>query len=355
MREGAALIRSGLRSLLVNNFNTGNVVGLTSPPTFTQSVVRTTQEPYVYLRSESSLPSDINKAERPRDYITQIEVVTGFDTNEGGPRQRDEIVDEVVRILDRELPAISRFNVYISIVEDVNKLDLIHEENRVFFKGIVTVMTRAHEDADARANEPVATPDFVFSMNPFVYAPTLNRIELSDTGTITPATTYLNSNGFRFLSTAFRLTAGSTATTNPDGTISVGATDELSVIVDIVFENISDVTDVRTLTTTTSFPRIRSLRTGLVQSPPADVTVLSADIVFGVIAPAGREVVFGGTPGDRAYIAYADTEPALRTIIQQGLNHDIIDEFTVTTSNGYRIYTLDHPFLYTNTLTVNLT
>ncbi len=357
MREISSRVRNAIRAQVVNNFDVGQV---TSPPPdwdiSSRSVNRLTaqlERPFLFFESEGSIPVEVSKAERPRDYTTLIKIEDSYATNSGDTRRIDSITDEVIRYLDRQVPAIIGFNAYIQTVESIFKMPAFERNNRTYYKTIITVMTRAEESTDAGGGTgPVQGP--IFGFQNFMFQPNGNRIEFHDTGSIVPNTIYpSNNNGFDFVSAAYSLTPGTNGTLDM-GSVAVGPQDNVSIESSLIYENETDITITETLTATTAFPRIRSLRAGVLDSTSIDITTLNSDIQFGTISPDGVTVSFTATPGQRGYIVYDANEPDLTEINQQGFSINILDQFTRSVSNGYKIYIQDNPFLFSNTLTATL-
>ncbi len=349
-REASSLVRSGLRALIVNNFDIGNVANQTALPAITQRLTNRTSEPYIYLRSDSSSPIDISRSSRPRDYTTAIEVVTRADTNEGGPRQRDEIADEVVRILDRTPPVIRGFCVSISVVDEVSMLDNIEEESGTFFKATIFVVTRVVAEASgviAPGTNPVQDP--IFGFQGFMFTPTQNRIELHDAGMIVPNAVYpSNNNGFDFVSVDYTSTGEGVLDA---GVLTVGAEDVPSISSVITYESEADNTDIRTNTANTFFIRIMSLRAGVLDGTSLDVASLNSDVIYGTVDPNGTEISYTGTLGQRGYIAYDAALPDLTAITQQrSFGSNLLPLFTRSVSDGYKIYIQNTPLQFQTTI-----
>ena len=360
------LVRSGIRADVVNNFDLGNTHGLTAVPEITQHKNYDTTEPFIHIRSESSIEIDNTKEVDSREYATVLECVTSFDAELGGPHITDLMANEAVRIATTTLPTISGGTAYIQTVDSTADNSFIRD-SRVYYQKNITILTRvttpvagSSSGGTTPTNVPVQAPIYLF--RGFDFVPTMNRIELHDTGTIDPATTYSSSNnGYDFTTATYTLSAGSDGVVGSDGTVAVGATDEISIVSNLNYELASDNTTTETLTATTVFPRIKSVRFGTITgSTIGDVTNLTPfrtngnTIDYGTVAPVGEVLSITVDAGERAYIIYDDNEADLVQIVQAGFNNNIISDFTMTTSNGYKIYILDNPFVFANTLQITL-
>ena len=349
MRDLSHIIRSGMRTRLVNNFDRG-AVGLSTLPAIQERITARTTEPYIYLRSESTLEIDKTKDGVPREYATLIEVVTSYPTGQGGPRLRDLIADQVTDILTREEMDYPGVNVYIQTIDSTASFTY-DTENKTFFKTNITVLTRAIEEEVAAGNLPVQLP--VYTPTAFMFTPTMNRIELFDTGRIVPQATYpSNNNGYNFDSVTYTLGGTSGGTISTAGVVTVDGDDEVSIVSEIEYQSITDNTDLQTLTATTNFSRIRSVRYGVISTTTVDLTTLTSDVQYGTISPVGVEANFVLDQGERAYIAYDADEADLIGINQLGFAVDISNQFTMTTANGFKVYTQNDAWNYSDPATL---
>ena len=351
-REISHLVRSAIQSQVENGFDLGNVTGLSARPHFTQRLTHRTPEPYVFFQSEQSFRIDETKSEVTREYITLIVVRISYDLNKGGPSVCDFLTDEVIRIIEREPPTINGFNPYIQVIEDVVK-SVFEIESKSYFQANIAVNTRVIEDLTAQGNLPVQAPAFGFTG--FTNAPTMNRIELFDTGRIVPTINYPNNNGFDFDEAVFALAPGSDGTINL-GVVSVDGDDNVSMTSTLSYTSQADSTVTHDLTATTNFPRIRSVRYGVIPTATIDLSTLTSDLRYGTISPVGLEANFVLERGERAYIAFDANEADLIGINQLGFSVDISNQFTMTTQNGFKLYIQDDAWQYADpaTLTVRL-
>ena len=366
-RDVSHLIRNTLAGRLRNNFNINNVPGLTAIPPIVQNIDNTIDEAYVHIYSELNERIDATKDDSSVDYTTIFEIRDTYPTGTGGPRVRDLITDEVVDLLDRWIPTITNTCVYVSVVTSVskNRLDF---NNRTFFISQIEIITRAVSGSTVAPSDlPVQSPLFAF--NGFTFAPSSNRIELYDVGTITPSTTYPNgNNGFDFVSAAYTLAPGSDGVLN-NGIVTVDGDDVVSINSELDYVNDSNTEDTRQLTSTTTFPRIKSLRSGSISPAIAEQQPIFTNdsaalfglqnlsnwsIDFGNVAPHGTTVTISGDAGDYGYIIL-DSSDTILTLRDQ-LNTENVGNFTLTTIGGFNIYIRREPFYYDGTsiqLTIN--
>ena len=229
-------VRSGIRADVVNNFDVGGVAGLSQAPTFTQRKRYDTLEPFCYFRSVNSLELDKTKDTATRDYATVIEVVTSFDSEIGGPHLTDGIADEIVRIVTTTLPTVSGADVYIQTVESVLSAEFIRED-KVYFQKNITVLTRAANITGTATTTDRPVQDPIFMFDGWTNNPTMNRLELHDSGRILPATTYASdNNGYDFVSVTYSLAQGSGGTAGAGSVVTVNETESVSIVSNIVYE-----------------------------------------------------------------------------------------------------------------------
>ena len=482
-------VRSSIEATVVNGFDLGNVHGLTALPTFTQRKNYDITEPFVFFESEGSLEIDKTKNVATREYSTIVEVITSYDSELGGPHITDLIADEVIRIVTTTDPTVSNADVYVQTVDSVFSSSY-EIENRVFFQKDITILTRVAQHTENTpgnqpGNLPVQAP--IFTPANFVFTPTLNRIELYDAGTITPATTYSSdNNGFDFTSATYALTPTSDGTL-ANGVVTVDADDEVSITSTLVYTSetntgsgtmndtsmaltlgdaefvnsgntykavlfdtsgvdsinfarppvlrggetvsisigttnflnltvsnnvtntlaalpggqaasivitqdmhnamaalgtqIGDDTYIlesdfrvylgatipqipsttETLRATTAFPRIRSLRYGVLSGTTIDITdfAFARDdrntIRYGTIAPSGQVINLAVRATETPYIAYDESQPDLTGIAPVAFPINEINSWTLTRSNGFKIWIQNNPFAFDNNLHVTLT
>ena len=97
-RSGHDEIRAAYADRICNRFDFRNVADLTENPTVTQNPTRFTTEPYIYIYSDSQFEDDVTFDDTPYTYKLMVEVNVRYGSTNGGQRQADEILDQVIDI-----------------------------------------------------------------------------------------------------------------------------------------------------------------------------------------------------------------------------------------------------------------
>lgn len=284
------------------------------------------------------------------DYFVGIKAVTRSEINADTRETRDAMVAEVQRILDVDydeyLNLTSKgFNIYIQTVESVDISEL-NEMGTDFYIGNVILKVRMEQIGSQTS--PVADVDLTFSN--FTVEPINNKYELHDSGTITMPTTYEPSNGWIFNSVTYSLASDS------DGTIAgnvatVASGDDLIAIVSVItFESALDSAVTTTVFNRTDVEAVKSPRIGKFTTETvslAQIADLSLwDSSFPSVNPNRVEQVVDANSGDFIYILIDDTYTL--TGIKNDLGLDDIEEYTMTSQDGYKVYKLDTAIVYDN-------
>ena len=284
------------------------------------------------------------------DYFVGIKVVTRSEINADTRESRDAMVSEVQRILDVDYDEYLNleskgFNIYIQTVESVD-IDELNEMGTDFYIGNVILKVRMEQIGSMTA--PIANPSQEYAG--FNTDPINRQYELHDSGTITMPTTYEPSNGWIFNSVTYELASDS------DGSISgnvvtVSSSDDLVAISSIItFESALDSAVTTTVFYRTEYegiksPRISTFTTDTITSAQiTDVTLWTSR--FNSVIPNRVEVEIDANSNDYIYIL-VDSEYPL-TGIKNDLGLDDIEEYILTTQDGYNVYRLDTAIAFDN-------
>ena len=284
------------------------------------------------------------------DYFVGVKIVTRSEINADTRESRDAMVSEVQRILDVDYDEYLNleskgFNVYIQTVESVNISEL-NEMGTDFYTGDVMLKVRMEQIGSMTSPLVRVSQEYAgFNTDP------INRqFELHDSGTITMPTTYEPSNGWIFNSVTYELASDS------DGTISgnvatLSSGDNLVAISSIItFESALDSAVTTTVFYRTEYegvksPRIATFTTNSLSTAQiTDVTLW--DSRFNNVIPNRVEVEIVANANDYIYIL-TDSEYPL-TGIKNDLGLDDIEEYVLTTQDGYNIYRIDTSIVFDN-------
>ena len=361
-RNAADEIRAAITEKIRNNFDHTAVSGLTEDPTITQNPRRKTDEPYIYVYSVSQLEIDVNKDDTPYEYIFNVEVCTRYNSYRGGQRQSDEMLDQVLQIVRgktrADYPDLEAFgfNVYrITSGEIVNTTQRDRGAN--YYKVICPIHVVAQPIAQPSQLQPVQALNFAYS--DFMYTPTNFRIERYDTGDITPATTYPSgNNGWNFIDASYGISSGATGTLI-GGVYSTVANGVTGLDSSLRYSLDSDSTETTTITDTTAWTQIDSIRYGAV-TPVTDGVLPSLtddtaatyglrnlsnwNIEYGTVTPHNETITITGTAGQYLYIII-DHETTL-TQIRNSVGQNAIGLFDVTTVGDYKVYIHTQPIVF---------
>lgn len=366
LRNAEAPLKTAIVRRLNADLDANNITGVSMIPIVTQDrPLQGFPEPYIYVRVESSFEIDKNKTQSGRKFFVIADVLVRSDASDAATQTRDDIVDEIERIFSvvnsSDYVVVPEYRNYVQEVEDIN-ITTDESSGATYHRGLVTLSFRLLFEG---APMPEQTPNFLF--RDFTFSPHGRTIELHDAGIITPETTYPDSNGFTFTSAVFTLTSGADGTF--DGTdYTVSATDDnLSLDSVLAYTMGTNTVD---LSATNAFNRVRSLRYGASTNDTwtddtAAVTGLQLlsnfqsakqTIAFNNLSPIGDQIVFtGAEAGDRLYIMYDATLPALTTlenVLQPGGND--LHLFSSQILGGFRIYTQITPLFFDGALTYNI-
>ena len=284
------------------------------------------------------------------DYFVGIKVVTRSEVNADTRESRDAMVSEVQRILDVDYDEYLNleskgFNIYIQTVESVD-IDELNEMGTDFYIGTVVLKVRMEQIGSMTS--PIANPSQEYAG--FNTDPINRQYELHDSGTITMPTTYEPSNGWIFNSVTYELASDS------DGSISgnvatVSSGDDLVAISSIItFESALDSAVTTTVFYRTEYEGVKSPRIGafttdtITNAQITDVTLWTSR--FNSVIPNRVEVEIDANSNDYIYIL-VDSEYPL-TGIKNDLGLDDIEEYILTTQDGYNVYRLDTAIVFDN-------
>ena len=284
------------------------------------------------------------------DYYVGIKAVTRSEINADTRETRDAMVAEVQRILDVDYDEYINleskgFNVYIQTVESVDISEL-NEMGTDFYIGNVILKVRMEQIGSMTS--PIATMTQTFAG--FNTEPINGKFEMYDSGTITMPTTFEPSNGWIFNSVTYSLASDS------DGTISgnvatVAAGDDLIAIAAVItYESALDSAVTTTVFNRTEIEAVKSPRIGkfttetLSLAQISDLSLWTSS--FPSYNPNRVEQVIEGNAGDYIYIIVDDAFTL--TGIKNDLGLEDIEEYTMSTQDGYRVYKLDTVLAFDN-------
>ena len=363
-RSSADEIRAAIATTIRNNFDYRNVRGLTENPTVTQNPTRQTTEPYIYVYSVGQIEIDSTKDDTPFQYHVAIEVTLRYNSYRGGQRQGEEIMNEVFSYVRgknaSEYPDLSQygFNVYNTTTGDtVEFTDRLRGAN--YYKVVTALYVTASWTGQEIQVQPIQEPEFTYSG--FSYLPIGNNIERYDAGNIVPAQTYTSpNNGWSFNTVDYALPSSAQGVF--DGTdYTLTATNEpVAIDSTINYELVNDDTITTSLSATTSWSRIDSIRYGSVPasaglqptfpddtSPTYGLRLLSNwNVDYGVTDPQNVSITFNANKDEYAYIIINDAFTL--NGIRDSLGTNNINNFDVVTDGEYRYYISKTPILFDN-------
>ena len=361
IRSGADEIRAGIARQIRQDFDFTNVNGLVTTPTITQNHTRRTSSPCVYIYPAGQFEVDNTKDSVTFDYAINCEVRLRYDRYRGGKRQAEQIADEItssVRGLNRsDYPVINGYQIYRVVVSDIiTNTDKVQGAD--WIQIIVSLTVRASEVPVPAQLQPVQAAIFAYS--DFDYTPTNNRIERYDSGIITPSTTYpSNNNGWNFLDASYSVAAGAVGGftggeyTVPNGGSPVALDSSLRYALD------SDATEMTTLTGTTNWTLIDSIRYGAITPTAPNVLPTLTDdnaatyglrnldnwnIEYGTTNPHNETVTITGETDQYIYFI-VDSDVTL-TQIRNEVGQNAIGLFDVSTVGDYKIYIHTQPIVF---------
>ena len=353
---GTAQLKTAIVRRLRAQFKTASVPYIPSTwNTIIQSKpVDNTPYPYICVEIDSNDIQEVAVTAQGSsyDYFVGIKAVTRSEINADTRETRDAMVAEVQRILDVDYDEYinlesNGFNIYIQTVESIDISEL-NEMGTDFYIGNVILKVRM--EAVGSQTAPVASPTLTYS--DFNIEPQNNTYELHDSGTITLSPTYLNSNGWQFSSVDYSLASDS------DGSISgnvvtVDSGDEFIAIVSVInYVQASDNSISTTIFNRTEVNAVKSPRfavltdTSLTNAQITDLTLWNSS--FPKVDPSRLELVINGNSNDFIYILI--DEDYNLTGIKNDLGLDDIEEFTLSTQDGYKIYKLTDALNFDNSV-----
>ena len=284
------------------------------------------------------------------DYFVGIKVVTRSEINADTRQSRDAMVAEIQRILDVDFDEYLNleskgFNVYIQTVESVD-IDELNEMGTDFYTGLVTLKVRMEQIGSMTS--PVADISQVYAG--FNTEPINRQYELHDSGTITMPTTFVPSNGWVFNSVTYSLASDSDGTISGNVVTVASGDDSIAVASVVTFESALDSAVTTTVFYRTEYegiksPRIAALNfSSLTTAQVTDLTLWSSS--FNSVIPNRVEVEIVANASDYIYIL-VDSEYPL-TGIKNDLGLDDIEEYVLTTQDGYNLYRIDTAIVFDN-------
>lgn len=375
-RDASTLIKTALVRKLRADLQATRIPGVDVIPMVIQTrPVPQTPEPYIYVNMIDTFEEQVTKTSSSTDYIVMLEIVERADHNAQAQITLDAIIDEVSRVLDTSVDGYidleaDGFCVYIQNITGISR---INDEalGATYFKATVEMMIRANFAGTPVQNQPIQ--DNVFAFNGFNFTPTGNRVELFDSGSITPATTYSSNNrGWDFVDTTFTITAGSQGMIANDIYVITSTDDPLGLDVVKNYEFNTDDAILTTINETTPFNRITSFRFGTVVSTDdnrpvfiddtsatyglrnfTDFTSSNRQIEYGITNPVGQTITFTRTMGDYMYFVTGDDVADVSTV-RDMLQNNIRDEFELTNIGDYKVYVHDRAANFDDTITVTI-
>lgn len=284
------------------------------------------------------------------DYFVGIKVVTRSEINADTRQSRDAMVAEIQRILDVDFDEYLNleskgFNIYIQTVESV-EIDELNEMGTDFYTGLVTLKVRMEQIGSMTS--PVADISQVYAG--FNTEPINRQYELHDSGTITMPTTFVPSNGWVFNSVTYSLASDSDGTISGNVVTVASGDDSIAVASVVTFESALDSAVTTTVFYRTEYegiksPRIAALNfSSLSTAQITDLTLWSSS--FNSVIPNRVEVEIVANASDYIYIL-VDSEYPL-TGIKNDLGLDDIEEYVLTTQDGYNLYRIDTAIVFDN-------
>ena len=361
-RNAAAPLKTALVRKLRADFDHNRVQGLTSSPLIIQDrPLNSVDEPYVYFYLEDDSEVDKTKTGSSTDYFIIAQVIVRTTQSADANSIRDGIVDEIKLSIDEGTEVdltLDGFNVYVQNVETVTLLGPYDEFGATYFQANVTIQVRASFVGLPVDIGPTQAPTFTFSL--FRFPPQGRQIERYDAGIITPATTYpSDNNGYDFVDASYSISTGAQGTfANGDYDVTVTA-DPISLDSSLRYEFGEDTSIMDTLTATTAFPRIDSIRYGAITpQTPGTIPTLSDDtsatyglrnlanwnIEYGTITPHNETVTITGNADQYVYIII-DHEVTLTQIVNT-IGQNVIAQFTESTIGDYKVYFNNNPIVF---------
>lgn len=327
---------------LKDDFVPGRITGLTTDPVITRFVANEIPEPYVWVFSPNFDPLGLAKDDNTNTYEIRCQVVSRSNT----AGELDQIMSEIARVIPTsptQFPDFSNSGFEVSRISRILSPQTFEELPGARFQiGTVIFEVDASFVGLPQDRQPVQLPSYTFTG--FADEIVNNQIEMYDSGTITGATTYpSNNNGWDFTSASYAKVSGTDGTLN-DNVLTVGSSDDnLGLINTINYEFNTDTSDTTSINTTTTFPRIRSLRFGAFDRnniTASDVQNRSLwNYRYGTVDPNGERIEISAVNGQYLYIMFDHTYSIINILDDFGTNN--IANFTTSVIDGWRIYILN--------------
>ena len=135
--DGSVLLRKAIADKLIADFDVDMVNGITDRPTITRTITAQTPEPYIYIREEYNEEDWSTKTSESRKHFIAVEVVCKELSGRGTHDQRDQIVDEVLRLIDQ--PTYLRVTGFtVQLIRSPRALKMtIEEKGARYFKSVI--------------------------------------------------------------------------------------------------------------------------------------------------------------------------------------------------------------------------
>lgn len=367
-RDGSNEIKTAIARKILREFDVTNVFDISEIPIVTiDRPTPLTPEPFIYVGQPDTDESDVTKSNSARDYNIPIRVATSTLHNTSTEQTRNDIMDELVRILDVQSDNYidltnSGYNVRVQNA-DIGSSGVREARGKTYFISNLTVEIRADFIGLPSDRSPVQRSSYTFTN--FTLAPNDNArlIEVGDGGTITGALTYPSGNdGWDFVSVAYIVPTGSQGSLT-DNVLTIDSDDDpinLQATLNYQFSTSTSITT--SITNIDNFRRIRSVRYGAINQSSISQADLdnfalfqgtNKTFDFGNVSPIGDTLRFEGVAGDRFYIVY-DSSLSVRSITDQ-LGNNNIGAFTETTVGQYKVLLQNNPLVYDTSAPVQYT
>ena len=361
IRSGMDEVKASITRHIRENFNIANVNGLTSVPAITQNPTRQTQVPRIYIYANGQIEIDSTKEDVPIEYTVNVEVLVRYNSYRGGNRQAQQMLDEIIGsvrgLTSSDYPTVNGYSIYRIQFGEVQSLDF-KEEGQTYFKLVCPFHISATQDAVPSQLLPVQSPTFTYSN--WTHTPTQNRVERYDSGTIIPTTTYPSgNNGWNFTDASFSIASGATGTLTSGNYNVPSGGEPIALFSSLRYSLGSDSTTVTTLTETTSWNVIDSIRYGTITPVVNGVIPTFTDdtaanyglrnlanwnIEYGTISPHNETIEITGSTNQYIYII-VDSGVTL-TQIRNNLGQNAVGLFNVQTVGDYKIYVQEQPIVF---------
>ncbi len=364
-RDGGYSIRLAMAKDLMADFDFSKVDGLDSNPVITLTVTPRTPEPYVYFYETESDEEWVTKTSESRKYNIVAQVVVKNNVGRGTTKQRDQITNQVLEHItdqtDFPIPQDTGYIIQRITTGSIVKNESVERGARYFIANIPIEVTAYYAGFNTET-QPVAIQSLSYAG--FEFEPSSNNIETWDSGSVTAANTYGDSNGWTLDSLTVSKTSGKNDGTLVGNTLSIVDSDtSLGLTSTLSWEAVSDASETTSTTISTTINRIKSLRFGSITSAlqpsfsQADLQAL-ADwntgnrvLDYGTVSVIGKEITIDTNAGDWLYIVMDAADPVLTEVRESVLNQDILSDVfeAPVVTGGYRIYVAKTASSFDNT------